>query len=84
MVNEHVFMNLVSFSKKCQPSQILRLGEIMHVWDFVSHALIGIISVVMPTHNETFPSPMEHQNCSLSNDPHEHCHQIFVVFDNLS
>ena len=31
MVNEHVFMNLVSLSKKFQPSLILRFGESMHI-----------------------------------------------------
>ena len=44
MVNEHVFINLVSRS---QPSLIFRLDKIVRVWELVPHALIGIINVAL-------------------------------------
>ena len=46
MVNEDVFMNLVSLKSKVQPSLILRLGEIVSVLGINNRPYFGNIGVV--------------------------------------
>ena len=44
MVNEHVFVNLVSFSKNFNPLLIFRLGKLCVFQKLVPHTLILIIN----------------------------------------
>ena len=45
IVNEHVFMNLVSLGKKFSPHYFLDLAKHCVFWELEPHELIGIIGV---------------------------------------
>jgi hypothetical protein len=55
MVNEHVSMNLVSLSKKLQPSLVLRLDKIMRVVGIsITHTLIEMMRVIRGSVNRVW------------------------------
>jgi hypothetical protein len=55
MVNEHVSMNLVSLSKKLQPSLVLRLDKIMRVLGLsITNTLIEMMRVIRGSVNRVW------------------------------